>query len=144
MDADLSHEPRYLPALLAASETADLVIGSRYLHGVSVVNWSLERLALSVAANAYARVVTGLPVRDCTSGFQCFRREVLEAIDVARLRFSGYAFLIEVKYRSHRHGFRLAEVPIIFVDRRFGMTKNSIANIAQSAWAVWAMRLRRG
>ena len=144
MDADLSHEPRYLPALLAASETADLVIGSRYLHGVSVVNWSLKRLALSVAANAYARVVTGLPVRDCTSGFQCFRREVLEAIDVARLHFSGYAFLIEVKYRSHRHGFRLAEVPIIFVDRRFGVTKNSIANIAQSAWAVWAMRLRRG
>ena len=111
---------------------------------MSVVNWSLKRLALSVAANAYARVVTGLPVRDCTSGFQCFRREVLEAIDVARLRFSGYAFLIEVKYRSHRHGFRLAEVPIIFVDRRFGVTKNSIANIAQSAWAVWAMRLRRG
>ncbi len=144
MDADLSHDPRYLPALIAASEEADLVIGSRYLHGVSVVNWSLKRLALSVAANAYARVITGLPVRDCTSGFQCFRREVLEAIDVGRLRFSGYAFLVEVKYRSHRRGFRLAEVPIIFVDRRFGVTKNSIANIAQSAWAVWAMRLGRG
>ena len=141
MDADLSHEPRYLPALLAASERADVVIGSRYLRGVSVVNWSLKRLVLSVAANGYARVVTGLPVRDCTSGFQCFRREVLEAIDVERLRFNGYAFLIELKYKAYRRGFRLSEVPIIFIDRRFGMSKLGLSNVAQSGWAVWALRL---
>jgi dolichol-phosphate mannosyltransferase len=141
MDADLSHEPRYLPALLAASERADVVIGSRYLRGVSVVNWSLKRLVLSVAANGYARAVTGLPVRDCTSGFQCFRREVLEAIDVERLRFNGYAFLIELKYKAYRRGFRLSEVPIIFIDRRFGMSKLGLSNVAQSGWAVWALRL---
>lgn len=141
MDADLSHEPRYLPALLAASERADVVIGSRYVRGVSVVNWSVKRLVLSVAANGYARAVTGLPVRDCTSGFQCFRREVLEAIDVERLRFNGYAFLIELKYKAHRRGFRLSEVPIIFIDRRFGMSKLGLSNVAQSGWAVWALRL---
>ncbi len=141
MDADLSHEPRYLPAILAASERADVVIGSRYVRGVSVVNWSVKRLVLSVAANGYARAVTGLPVRDCTSGFQCFRREVLEAIHVERLRFNGYAFLIELKYKAHRRGFRLSEVPIIFIDRRFGKSKLGLSNVAQSGWAVWALRL---
>jgi dolichol-phosphate mannosyltransferase len=144
MDADLSHEPRYLPALLAAAEEADVAIGSRYLQGVSVVNWSLYRLALSVAGNAYARGVTGLPVRDCTSGFQCFRREVLEAIDTQRLRFDGYAFLVEVKYRAHRRGFRLREVPIIFVERRSGFSKNAVANVGRTMWAMWALRLGRG
>ncbi len=141
MDGDLSHEPRYLPALLAASERADVVIGSRYLQGVSVVNWSLRRLVLSVAANGYARAITGLPVRDCTSGFQCFRREVLEAIDVERLRLSGYAFLIELKYKAHRRGFRLSEVPIIFIDRRFGLSKLGLSSVVQGGWAVWALRL---
>ena len=96
MDADLSHEPRYLPALIGAAEEAGVAIGSRYQRGISVVNWSLKRLALSVGANWYARIVTGLPVQDCTSGFQCFRREVLEAIGGERLRFNGYAFLVEV------------------------------------------------
>jgi dolichol-phosphate mannosyltransferase len=96
---------------------------------------------LSVAANGYARAVTGLPVRDCTSGFQCFRREVLEAIHVERLRFNGYAFLIELKYKAHRRGFRLSEVPIIFIDRRFGKSKLGLSNVAQSGWAVWALRL---
>jgi glycosyltransferase involved in cell wall biosynthesis len=144
MDADLSHEPRYLPALLGAADDADVAIGSRYLHGVSVVNWSLYRLALSVAGNAYARRVTGLPVRDCTSGFQCFRREALEAIDVRRLRSNGYAFLVEVKYRAYRHGFRLREVPIIFVERRSGVSKNGLANAGRTLWAVWALRLGNG
>ena len=143
MDADLSHEPRYLPALLARAADADLVVGSRYLHGVSVVNWSLKRLALSVGANAYARRVTGLPVRDCSSGFQCIRREVLEAIDIGTLRFSGYSFLIEVKYRAFRHGFQLAEVPIVFIDRKFGQSKITRQEIFRSVWAVWAMRLGR-
>jgi dolichol-phosphate mannosyltransferase len=143
MDADLSHEPRYLPALLAATEAADVAIGSRYVRGISVVNWGLRRLALSVAGNRYARAVTGLPVRDCTSGFQCFRREVLEAIGVERLRFSGYAFLIEAKYRAHRHGFSLREVPIIFVERHSGVSKNGVGNGLHTLWAVWALRLSR-
>ena len=143
MDADLSHEPRYLPALIGAAEEAGVAIGSRYQRGISVVNWSLKRLALSVGANWYARIVTGLPVQDCTSGFQCFRREVLEAIGVERLRFNGYAFLVEVKYRAHRRGFRLREVPIIFVERRWGLSKNGLGSILGGMWAVWALRVGR-
>jgi dolichol-phosphate mannosyltransferase len=144
MDGDHSHYPSHLPALVAATERdADLAIGSRYMHGISVVNWSLDRLILSVVGNEYSRLVTGLPVRDCTSGFQCFRREVLEAIDVNRLRFRGYSFLVELKFRAHRAGFRLCEVPIIFVDRRFGFSKLGVQHLAQSAWAVWAMRFGR-
>ena len=108
---------------------------------MSVVNWSLKRLALSVGANAYARRITGLPVRDCSSGFQCIRREVLEAIDVGSLRFSGYSFLIELKHRAFRLGFRLAEVPIVFTDRKFGQSKITRREIFRSVWAVWAMRL---
>jgi dolichol-phosphate mannosyltransferase len=141
MDADLSHDPRYLAPLLAAREACDFVIGSRYLQGVSVVNWSLQRLALSVAGNAYSRAITGLPVRDCTSGFQCIRAEVLAAIGVDRLRFSGYAFLIECKYHAYRRGFRLQEIPIVFVERRAGQSKNGIPNAFRTLWAVWAMRL---
>jgi dolichol-phosphate mannosyltransferase len=147
MDADLSHEPRYLPDLLAATAPgadADVAIGSRYLQGISVVNWDLKRLVLSVAANRYARTITGLPVRDCTSGFQCFRREVIQGIDPARLRFRGYSFLVELKYRAHERGFRLREVPIIFIDRRFGSSKLGPRHVLQSLWAVWAMRFGRG
>jgi dolichol-phosphate mannosyltransferase len=143
MDADLSHGPEYLPALIAATADADLAIGSRYQHGVSVVNWTLLRLALSVGANAYARAVTGMPVHDCTSGFQCFRREVLEAIGVEHLRLRDYAFLIEFKYRAFRHGFRLAEVPIIFVERREGESKNGLRTVVRTMLAVLTMRVRR-
>jgi dolichol-phosphate mannosyltransferase len=143
MDADLSHEPRYLPALVGATEHADVAVGSRYLHGVSVLNWSLKRLALSVSANTYVHWVTGLPVRDCTSGFQCFRREALEAVDVDRLRFSGYSFLVEIKYRVYRKGFRIREVPIVFADRKFGVTKMNRREIMRSMWAVWAIRFTR-
>jgi dolichol-phosphate mannosyltransferase len=143
MDADLSHEPRYLPVLRAAAENADLVIGSRYLHGVSVVNWSLQRLAMSVFANAYARRITGLPARDCSSGFQCIRGTVLETIGVEHLRFSGYSFLIELKYRAFRAGFRLLEVPIVFTDRKFGQSKITQREVLRSVWAVWALRFGR-
>src|SRR5207247_6742500 len=124
----------------AAAADADLVIGSRYLHGVSVVNWGLKRLAMSVGANAYARRITGLPVRDCSSGFQCIRREVLEAIDIGTLRFSGYSFLIEVKYRAFRHGFRLAEVPLVFIDRKFGQSKITRRQSCRRVWAGSATR----
>jgi dolichol-phosphate mannosyltransferase len=142
MDGDLSHDPRYLPALIGATTTdADLAVGSRYLHGVSVVNWGLSRLALSVIANRYARTITGMAVRDTTSGFQCFRRAVLETINPRSFRFTGYAFLVELKYRAFQHGFRIREVPIIFVDRRFGFSKLGMRHVAQSTWAVWVMRL---
>ncbi len=141
MDGDLSHEPRYLPALLNAMADADLVIGSRYLKGISVVNWDLKRLTLSVLANRYARAVTGLPVSDCTSGFQCFRREVLERMNVASLRCTGYSFLVEIKFRAHRLGFRLREVPIIFVDRRGGFSKLGPSHVLRSAWNVSSLRL---
>ena len=144
MDADLSHDPRYLPALIGATTSgADLAVGSRYLHGVSVVNWGLSRLALSVIANRYARTITGMAVRDTTSGFQCFRREVLRTIDPRSFRFTGYAFLVELKYRTFQHGYRICEVPIIFVDRRYGFSKLGLRHVAQSTWAVWVMRLGR-
>ena len=142
MDADLSHEPSYLPGLVAATDDADFAIGSRYLQGVSVVNWSLERLALSVAGNAYARRITRLPVRDCTSGFQCIRRGILEKIAPA-LRFDGYSFLIECKYRAFRHGCRFREIPIVFVERRSGVSKNGLPNAFRTLGAVWALRLSR-
>jgi dolichol-phosphate mannosyltransferase len=143
MDADLSHDPQYLPALLEQTATADVVIGSRYVHGISVINWSLHRLILSVGGNRYTRLVTGLPINDCTSGFQCFRREVLERIDVGRLRSNGYAFLVELKYIAHRLGFRLAEVPIIFVDRTRGASKNGVATIFRTLWTVSTLPFQR-
>jgi dolichol-phosphate mannosyltransferase len=143
MDGDLSHDPQYLPALVALTDTVDVAIGSRYLHGISVVNWGLRRLALSVGGNHYTRLVTGLPVHDCTSGFQCFRRQVLERIDVGRLRSNGYAFLVELKFLAHRLGFRLGEVPIIFIDRRFGRSKNGLGTIFRSMWTVSTLPLRR-
>jgi len=143
MDGDLSHDPRYLPDLIAASDDCGVAIGSRYLHGVSVVNWGLERLVLSVFANFCARRITGLPVRDCTSGFQCFRREVLERLDLGAVQSTGYSFLVELKYRAYRHGFRLREVPIIFVDRRFGSSKLGPSHVLSSAWTLLDLRFRR-
>lgn len=143
MDGDLSHDPEYLPALLAATEDADVAVGSRYLHGISVVNWSLQRVFMSALANACARLVLGLPVRDCSSGFQCFRREVLEAIDLGTLRSTSYSFLVEMKHRAHRRGFRLVEIPIIFVDRRFGHSKLGTREVIRSAWTLLDLRLRR-
>ena len=143
MDGDLSHDPSYLPDLIRLAESADVAIGSRYVHGISVVNWDLKRLALSVGGNRYARLVTGLPVRDCTSGFQCFRREVLERVGVGRLRSNGYAFLVELKFLAHRYGFRLRELPIIFIDRRFGLSKNGVGTIFSSMWTVSTLPFRR-
>lgn len=143
MDGDLSHDPKYLPDLVRLTESADVAIGSRYVHGISVVNWDLKRLALSVGGNRYARLVTRLPVRDCTSGFQCFRREVLERVGVGRLRSNGYAFLVELKFLAHRFGFRLRELPIIFIDRRFGLSKNSVGTIFSSMWTVSTLPFRR-
>lgn len=143
MDADFSHDPKYVPDMLAAAENADLVIGSRYLTGVNVVNWPMSRLLLSWCANKYAKFVSGLPIHDCTAGFKCFRREVLEKIDLDRISASGYGFQIELHYKAWKKGFRLAEVPIVFVDRRAGTSKMSGQIIREALLLVVRLRLGR-
>ncbi len=142
MDADFSHDPEYLDDLLEAVRDADVVAGSRYLEGVNVVNWPMARLLLSYYANKYARWVTGLPVTDATSGFKCFRREVLEAIDFSRVTSTGYAFQIEMSFRAWQLGYRVEEIPIVFVDRDVGESKMSGAIVREAVWKVWALRLR--
>ncbi|MGE5361960.1 MAG: polyprenol monophosphomannose synthase [Bacteroidales bacterium] len=144
MDADLSHEPQYLPAILAAIEHADVVIGSRYLRGVSVVNWPLRRLVLSTFANRYVRAVTGLGAMDCTSGFRCWRREALARLPLERIVSDGYSFLVEMLYEAARLGCRVTEVPIIFVERRHGTSKMSSGVIVESMLMPWRLVLRGG
>ena len=144
MDADHSHDPHHLPELLAAAADADLVLGSRYLNGrVTVVNWPMPRLLLSYFANIYARVVTGLRLYDSTGGFKCFRRRVLEAIELDRVTSNGYGFQIEMSFRAWRAGFRIREVPIVFVDRVEGTSKMSGAIIREAIWLVWRLRIKR-
>jgi dolichol-phosphate mannosyltransferase len=143
MDADLSHDPIYLPDLVAAARTFDVVIGSRYLRGVSVVNWPLRRIILSSAANAYIRFVTGLNAHDCTSGFRCWRREALQRIPLQQIVSEGYAFLVEMLYEAHTRGCRIGEVPIIFVERRQGQSKLSTGVLAESIVTPWRLVLRR-
>ena len=143
MDADLSHNPEYLPALTAAAANADVVIGSRYLNGVSVVNWPLHRIFLSTFANRYIRAVTRLSASDCTSGFRCWRREALARLPLDAMVSDGYAFLVEMLYDASRNGCRIAEVPIIFVERRQGQSKLSSNVIAESIVMPWRLRLRR-
>lgn len=141
MDADFSHDPAHLPQFLEALGGADLVIGSRYRNGrVTVVNWPVGRLLLSYAANIYARVVTGLQLFDSTAGFKCFRREVLEALDLDAVRSSGYAFQIEMNFRAWKKGFRLVEIPIVFVDRTEGESKMSKRIVREAVWMVWRLR----
>ena len=141
MDADFSHDPAVLPVLLETAARYDLVIGSRYLNGVSVVNWPIRRLILSYFASVYTRFVTGLTVMDCTSGFKCFRRETLEAIDLDSVKSDGYSFQIEMNYRCMEKGFRIAEVPIIFIDRRAGSSKMSRKIVREAVLMVWKLRL---
>ena len=142
MDADFSHDPKFLPGFIAAVQEADLVIGSRYNQGVNVINWPMSRLLLSLGANQYARFVTGLPVDDSTGGFKCFRRAVLEAIDFSRVRSNGYAFQIEMSFRAWKKGFRLKEIPIVFTDRVEGQSKMSRKIVREAIWMVWSLRLR--
>jgi dolichol-phosphate mannosyltransferase len=143
MDADFSHDPRHLPEFLELADDFDLVVGSRYTRGVTVVNWPMGRLLLSWLANAYARAVTGLRLNDLTSGFKCYRREVLEMIDLDGIHSTGYAFQIETVFRADRAGFRLVEIPIVFVDRNVGSSKMNRAIIWEAIWMVWRMRLWR-
>ena len=141
MDADFSHNPERLPEFLATIREADVVLGSRYQNGhVNVVNWPISRLFLSYAANIYARAVTGLPIFDTTGGFKCFRRNVLESIDLNSVKSNGYAFQIEMSYRAWKRGFRLVEIPIIFVDRTEGESKMSKKIVREAIWMVWRLR----
>jgi dolichol-phosphate mannosyltransferase len=141
MDADFSHNPERLPEFLGAIRDADVVIGSRYQNGrVNVVNWPMSRLFLSYCANLYARGITGLPVFDATAGFKCFRRNVLEAIDLSSVKSNGYAFQIEMNFRAWKRGFRLFEIPIIFVDRTEGVSKMSKRIVREAIWMVWRLR----
>ena len=140
MDADFSHDPQAIPQFHEAIRTNDLVIGSRYIRGISVVNWPLERLILSYAANRYTHYVTGLPIKDATGGFKCFRREVLEALPLDRIKSDGYSFQIEVNFICWKKGFRIAEIPILFVDRRVGISKMSRKIVREAAFMVWRLR----
>ncbi len=142
MDADFSHDPKFIPDFLAAITNADLVLGSRYKTGVNVINWPISRLILSLGANYYARWITGMPLTDSTGGFKCFRRQVLEAIDLDAVRSNGYAFQIEMSFRAWKKGFRLAEVPIVFTDRVEGTSKMSKRIVREAIWMVWWLRLQ--
>jgi dolichol-phosphate mannosyltransferase len=142
MDADFSHDPRFLPAMIEAARDADLVLGSRYKTGVNVINWPISRLLLSLGANQYARWVTGLPLTDSTGGFKCFRRKVLEAIPLDRVRSNGYAFQIEMSFLAWKRGFRLKEIPIVFTDRVEGQSKMNKKIVREAIWMVWWLRIR--
>ena len=142
MDADFSHDPAHLPHFLAAIENYDVVLGSRYLGGrVTVINWPIGRLLLSYFANSYARRVTGLPVADLTGGYKCFRRKVLEAIDLDAVESEGYAFQIEMSFRAWCLGFSIGEIPIVFADRTIGESKMSKGIVREAVWKVWRLRL---
>jgi len=141
MDCDFSHDPADLPRLIAAAERADLVLGSRYVAGGRIENWGLVRRAVSAGGSLYARLILGVPVRDLTGGFKCYRRRVLEAIDLEAVSSRGYAFQIETTYRALRAGFRVVEIPIVFSDRAAGRSKMSRSIVLEAVWRVPALRL---
>ncbi len=140
MDADFSHNPASIPTFLEEIKNHDLVIGSRYLNGITVVNWPLSRLILSCGANIYTRIVTGLPLKDSTGGFKCFRREVLKELPLDTIKSDGYSFQIEMNFFCWKKGFRIKEIPIIFEDRRVGISKMSRRIIWEAAFMVWRLR----
>ncbi|MGQ9661207.1 MAG: polyprenol monophosphomannose synthase [Kiritimatiellia bacterium] len=142
MDADFSHDPREIPNLLTAAAKADLVLGSRYIDGIRIINWPLSRLLLSKMAATYVRVITGLPVHDPTSGYRCYRRETLAALELDRVMSNGYSFLVEMVHTIWMKGFRVAEIPIVFEDRRSGYSKMSLDIFRESLWIVWKLALR--
>jgi dolichol-phosphate mannosyltransferase len=142
MDADFSHDPAELPNFLKAAQNADLVLGSRYMHGIRITNWPLRRLLLSKTAAFYVRLVTGLPSTDPTGGFKCYRRKVLTTIDLDSIVSSGYSFQVEMSHTVWRHGFKIAEIPITFVDRRSGYSKMSGDIFKEALWIVWRLAFR--
>jgi len=142
MDADFSHDPKEIKNFLAAIQESDLVIGSRYLTGVNVINWPMRRLLLSYFANYYTRFITGMPIADSTGGFKCFRRKVLEAIDLSQIKSNGYAFQIEMNYKAWKKGFVIKEISIIFFERLMGTSKMSKKIVKEAAWLVWKLRIQ--
>jgi len=144
MDADFSHDPREIPNMLKAIQQADLVLGSRYIDGIRVVNWPLSRLVLSKGASYYVRIITGLPIHDPTGGFKCFRRKVLETIELDEVRSNGYAFQIEMTHKAWMLGFRIREIPITFADRYAGQSKMSGHIVREALWMVWSLAFARG
>lgn len=141
MDADFSHDPQDIPRFLKEIEQNDLVIGSRYSNGVNVVNWPLRRLILSYGANLYTRIITGMPVKDATGGFKCFRSSMLAKIDLNNIHSNGYAFQIEMNYRLWKAGARIKEIPIIFVDRRSGVSKMNKSIVYEAVFLVWKLQV---
>ncbi|MCW8818316.1 MAG: polyprenol monophosphomannose synthase [Ignavibacteriaceae bacterium] len=142
MDADFSHDPNEIPRFLEEIKNADVVLGSRYKNGVNVINWPMRRLLLSWFANIYTRVITGMPLHDATGGFKCFKREVLEAIDLNKVKSNGYAFQIEMNFKSWKKGFIIKEIPIIFVDRVKGSSKMSKKIVREAVFMVWKLRFQ--
>lgn len=142
MDADFSHNPKEIPAFLAKAHDVDLVVGSRYTNGVRVLNWPMQRLLLSWTANIWTRFMTGLPLNDATGGFKCYRIAVLKGIDLDSIRSNGYAFQIEMSYKAWRKGFRLGEIPIVFLDRNAGTSKMSKHIVYEAFFMLWKLRLR--
>ena len=144
MDADFSHNPEDLPRLISEvrSGNMDIAVGSRYVEGISIVNWPLRRLFLSYGANKYARIITGLPIKDTTAGFKCIHRKVLETIDLNKIRSNGYAFQIELHFRAWKAGFKLGEISIIFREREEGVSKMSKSIVREAIWRVWSLKLR--
>lgn len=143
MDADFSHNPAMLPQFIEAIEEADLVLGSRYVNGVNVINWPLRRLLLSYGASMYTRCITGLRVKDPTGGFKCFRRQVLEAIDLDKVRSNGYSFQVEMSFRAWAKGFKIKEIPIVFTDRVGGKSKMSSKIVREAIWMVWMLKIKQ-
>lgn len=143
MDADFSHDPRYLPSFIEKiNEGFDLVVGSRYINGISVANWPLSRLFLSYFANIYTRIITGLKVKDTTAGFACYRVSKLAQIELSKIKSNGYSFQIEMKFLFYKKGFRIAEIPILFIDRHAGSSKMSKAVVYESIFMVWKLKIR--
>lgn len=142
MDADFSHNPKEIPIMIEKMNDCDLLIGSRYIKGVNVVNWPMRRLILSYSANIYTRIITGLPVHDATAGFKCYKRKVLEAIDLDSIRSNGYAFQIETNFLAWKKGFVIKEMPIVFIDRRVGVSKMNKKIVYEAALMVWKLKAR--
>ncbi len=142
MDADFSHDPKFIPDFLEAIHDADLVVGSRYIKGISIVNWPLNRLIISKIGNWYARTITRLPLTDLTAGFKCFRRELLEQLDLDGIHSNGYSFQIELSYMVWKKGFRIKEISVIFVDRTIGESKITYGIVWEAIWRVWVLKFR--
>ncbi len=144
MDADFSHNPAEIPSFLKAAEQADLVLGSRYVNGIRITNWPLRRLLLSMGGAEYVRLITGMPISDPTGGFKCYRRRVLDAIDLDSIKSNGYSFQIEMTHTAWMNGFRIIEIPITFEDRRAGYSKMNAHIFREALWMVWRLALRNG